>query len=244
AATADLATSVAAGSIGSVEIADNSVSGVDILNGSITASDIASNAIGAAQIASNAVGAAEIASSAVGNSELASFSVTDAKIASNTVTSGKMLDEAGVAYAASATDFILTTGLATNVVQRTITVPASGLILANGRANFQIEHTGGIASEIFLCVSANSGVLDTANLSRHRVTSPDSFGAYRASLAVTDVFSVGAGTHTFYIVAEGDEGLGTDRVMDANLSLLFVPTAYGTVSATDTGPETVLADDR
>lgn len=217
-------------SVGTTELASNAVTSAIILDGAVSQADIAGGAVGTDELKADAVTGAKIAPNTITASDIVPNTITGGEIASNTVTRAELADEPGAAYRYSATDVVLDLGVATNILQRTITTPSSGFVVATGRANFQIEHTGGFASEIFLSVSATSGVLNAGNLTRHRITSPDSFSAYRIPLPVTHVFTEStAGTYTYYLVAERDEGTGS-RVMDSSLSLLFVPTAYGTVS--------------
>lgn len=76
---------VAAGVIGTTEIADDAITAAKIAADAVGSAEIASDAVGAAEIAADAVGSSEIAAGAVGPSELATDAVTAPAIAAGAV---------------------------------------------------------------------------------------------------------------------------------------------------------------
>ena len=66
------------------------------------------------------------------------------------------------------------------------------------------------------------------------VTAP--FGHTTLPITVHGVFQVAAGSHTFYFIAKQWSGFVNDYVTDPNFTVLFVPTAYGSVTPTLLAP--------
>lgn len=263
-------TKIANDAVNAAQIATGAVAGSEIADGSITSAELGANSVGAAQIATDAVGASEIAADAVGSSEIATGAVGTSEIldggissvdlatnsvgaaaiaagavgsselASGAVDASKMSDEAGVASISSGTDVALALGTPVNVVSRTINVPTSGYVVATATVNAELGHAPPIDdSEVLMSISLTSATHDNGNLVRFLLPFTATAGVYRASLSATDVFSVAAGSRTFYVVAESQDGL-SNLIMDSNLNLIFVPTAYGTVTAAEPGRETAL----
>ena len=106
-----------------------------------------------------------------------------------------------------------------NVGSATITVPAAGYVIAfaifqagfdgDGLIHFGISKVSATLPSPYAGVSGHD--LDTPNVSFH------------------DVFEVSAGSHTFYLVAQ--ESQGSNSLGDVRLSLIYLPTNYGTVTA-------------
>lgn len=253
-------TKIANDAVNAAQIATGAVAGSEIADGSITSSDLGVNSVGAAQIATDAVGASEIAAGAVGTSEILDGGITSVDLATNSVGAAaiaagavgsselassavdatKMSDEAGVASISSGTDIALALGTPVNVVSRTISAPTSGYVIATATVNAELGHAPPIDdSEVLMSISLTSATHDAGNLVRFLLPFTATAGVYRASLSATDVFSVAAGSRTFYVVAESQDGL-SNTIMDSNLNLIFVPTAYGTVTAAEAGRETAV----
>ncbi len=242
---AQIATAAVAGS----EIADGSITSADLGANSVTATQIAPDAVGASEIATGAVGTSEIvdggissldlATNSVGANQIAAGAVGSSELATNAVDAAKISDEPGVASVSSDTDHALALGTPVNVVSRTITVPASGYIIATGTVSADLLHAPPADdTEVLLSISATSATHDGGNLVRFLLPLSAAPGFYRTSLCATDVYSVAAGARTFYLVAESQDGFG-NVITDSNLNLIFVPTSYGTVTANEPGREAV-----
>ncbi len=226
---------IATGGVGSAEILDNSITTADIATNGVGASEIAANAVGTSEIATNGVGAAEIASGAVGSSELATGAVTSTDILDGTVQAVDMLDEAGVASISTTVNY----ALAANTIlrTRTITVPATGYVLAIATCEARMLSSGEIPvlNQADFGVSTSSTSLPTSQAVRMRHYLPTGASVY-APVTVQKLFSVSAGSRTFYFL--GKEINGNVTATDNTLTLLYFRTAYGSVSLTGDSDET------
>jgi hypothetical protein len=244
------ASEIAAAAVGTSEIADGSVAAADlgansvgapqIANDAVTASEIAAGAVGTSEILDGGVGSADLATNSVNAAAIAAGAVGSSELATDAVSAGKISDEPGVASVSSATDAALAVDVPLNAVTRAIDVPTSGYVIATATVNAELGHTPPILSEVVMSISTTSASHDADNLVRFLIPITAAVGVYRASLAATDVFAVSAGSRTFYVVAESEDGLA-NKILDANLNLIFVPTAYGTVTAAEPGLESVVA---
>jgi hypothetical protein len=114
-------------------------------------------------------------------------------------------------------------------------VPAAGYVLVIATTQANIYHTNGTGSRI------NFGVSETTAFPPNQdvlegVNSDVPSGAYYRSVTSHGLFSVGAaGTYTYNFLAELiDAGANID-CHDQQLTLLYIPTSYGTVNPTAAG---------
>ncbi|OGC76691.1 MAG: hypothetical protein A2Z27_00280 [candidate division Zixibacteria bacterium RBG_16_50_21] len=145
------------------------------------------------------------------------------------ISAPELLDEPGVASHSSNGSFSL--GAGNNVLSsRSITAPTGGYVLVVGSCNSGFTHSNGTASQTYFGVSNLSNSLPpNQDQVSHFVPSSSPTGQYGTPVTVHGLFSVTAGLHTFYLL--GDENFGVATVADPKLTLLFLPTAYGTVSS-------------
>ena len=142
----------------------------------------------------------------------------------------EILDEAGAASATSDGAVSLTGGIDI-LLSRTITCPTSGycLVVGSCQANFN-NHTIGTTSNADYGVSDTSIAFPANQEVAYYIHSGNPSGLYTSPITTHGLFSVGAGANTFYLL--GRENTGSATVNDMQLSIIFVPTAYGTVSPT------------
>lgn len=155
-------------------------------------------------------------------------SVTTAKIANDAVTAAKVADEPGVAQGTGNT--CTTTSLAAgNQTIRTTTInaPAAGFALVIGSAQVNITHTNGTTSTTTIGVSTTATSLPADQDKAISIASTAASGTYRFAGSGQKVFPVTAGANVFHLVADLDSGVAS--VADCTLSVIFVPTSYGTV---------------
>ena len=145
------------------------------------------------------------------------------------VSAVEILDEPGVA-SASSTGMIELSGPIETLLSRSITVPASGYVLAMATAEVEIHH-GASYSSAFFGVSDSNSSFPTAGAKYHRIPAGATQDTWMPGVSVHYVFPVTEGTHTFYFL--GDLVSGTWRAWDKNITLAYFPTSYGTVSAAD-----------
>ena len=166
-----------------------------------------------------------------GSARSASFRMDQAGDASvylpaSSIASDEMLDEPGVASYGLNIGLTLAGGLET-VLSRTITVPATGYVMVVGTCQPRANHTTGTDSYMDLGVSDDPASLPSNQDLEFRIPSAAATGLYTIPATATAVFTVAAGAPTFYLLA--DENLGNFSVFDAQLTLVYLPTAYGTV---------------
>jgi hypothetical protein len=125
----------------------------------------------------------------------------------------------------------LTGGVIDVLTSRTITVPSDGLVLAIASAQVDIDHTFGTLSYAEFGVAEDSTVFPVCQDVRLQLDGDLGTGSYAFPVSNHSLFDVGgAGSYTFYYL--GREGGGDFLVFDVQLSLVFIPTEYGTVSGT------------
>jgi hypothetical protein len=143
-------------------------------------------------------------------------------------------DEPGVAHAASGA-FHALTGSVESVTSRTITVPQAGYVVAIASSELRLSHVNGDAQALIVFsvdnVVPGSIVDDVYTVFELPSTAPT--GEFRTPASVTGVFPVSAGANTFYVLAQevtpgGSEGY----TQNPNLTLMYFPTGYGTVTPT------------
>jgi len=138
-------------------------------------------------------------------------------------------DESGVASATGNSSVILSGGVDT-ILSRTITVPETGYCVVIGSCQLGATHTTGTNSDANIGVSDAPGALPANQDVLFRVASGAATGSYIIPATVHGTFLVQPGARTFYLLAQETSG-GLD-VVDSQLTVLYVPTAYGAVSST------------
>jgi hypothetical protein len=141
------------------------------------------------------------------------------------------LEEPGVASDTAYTVFGLAlSGSPQNIGSRTITVPTSGYVLVIGTFQAFVSHTTASFSNATFGTSDVSATFPPNQDILVQIDDALPTGSYYYAITVHGLYSVNAGSNTFYFVA--DEGTGAWTVNDAQFSLAFFPTAYGVVNPT------------
>lgn len=150
------------------------------------------------------------------------------------VGSYEILDEPGAAcYYTSTLGQVLVTY--NPMTSHSITVPGPGYVFAaaSGQANCTYDSTS--VNTLYFGISADSTVIQEGLDLEIELPAGLPSASYGFTLAPSAVFEVAsAGTYTYYLPASAD---GTWYLYDTTISLIYVPTAYGTVS----GPAKVAA---
>ena len=159
----------------------------------------------------------------------------------DSINATEMLNEPGVAYRASNGGATLTPASATMDIidQRTITCPSAGYVLVIASAESQTSHVIGANTTANFGVSNLAGILPGGQDVELRLPAILPTATYDYPITVHGMFSVNAGSNTFYFLGDQNSTTGTFDMNDVALSCLFVPTAYGTISAPATwdGPD-------
>jgi len=148
---------------------------------------------------------------------------------SDAISSTEVFDEPGVASAIQIGTIALN-GPTQTLASRTLTVPAAGYCLVIASAEAAASHTNGVLSAAYFGVSDDAAVIPANQTVASAFPSGAASGIYDFPVTVHGLFQVGAGSHTFYLL--GAELGGSYSIQDIQLTILFVPTAYGTVTPT------------
>ena len=122
----------------------------------------------------------------------------------------------------------------TVIGSRSIVVPAAGYVLVMASGQVTINHTNGTDSYCQFGVSDNNTSFPANQEVTVGLNDTGPSGYHHMGSAFHGLFEVaGAGTYTYYFL--GDETSGDFRLYDAQLTLLYIPTSYGTVMPTVQG---------
>lgn len=147
-------------------------------------------------------------------------------LGADAVNASEIRDEPGVANNKS--DINLSLGLGGDIVlERTINCPTAGYVLAYGSGYVSSIHGSGTASNVFIWLTDAHFVHANKPKTYSWIPASSPTGSYVTSYSVQGVFSVPAGNTTFYL--EALEQSGIIELGSSQLSLIFVPTSYGTV---------------
>jgi hypothetical protein len=151
-------------------------------------------------------------------------------------------DEPGMATinALGAGSFLLTTSY-TAATSRTITAPTSGYLLVMASYEIDLRHETPGASFVTAGVSLSATSLPSNQDHSFYMPSVAPAGIYLTPSSSSAVFNVAAGSHTVYLVGN-ISGSSVSYLWDAQLTALFIPTAYGTITPTS-GTQTLAQKD-
>ena len=153
------------------------------------------------------------------------------------IASHEILDEPGTASSSEGISVTILDGTLQTLLYRSITVPTDGYVQVIATGQTLINHVKGTLSAVELGVSDVSTAFPVNQDMALQLPDSAATGLYSFPVTVHGLFEVDTGTHTFYFLAQ--ENSGDFAVYDLQLTLLYVPTAYGTVAATSTGPGAV-----
>ena len=152
------------------------------------------------------------------------------RLPANAIGSSEINAEPGLA-SANNTNAIALTATAAPVISRTITAPANGFVLALGQSVARITHTSGTPTTGAVGLSDDGVSFGTAQDVNLQIATNAASGAYALPAHLNGVFNATAGTPlTIYMLAMASSG--SINLEDLSLTLLFVPTGYGTVTQT------------
>jgi hypothetical protein len=168
-----------------------------------------------------------------GASRYASFDMSNGgddsvDLPGDAISSGEILDEAGAANAASSIGVIMPSNYEAYLSQ-TITAPTDGYVIVIATADIALVHENGTYSEVVVGVSTDPSSLPSTQNTWLLLPPAAATGPYHFPATVSGMFQVSSGANTFYLVASVVSG--SSVIHERNLSLLFVPTAYGSYVA-------------
>lgn len=142
----------------------------------------------------------------------------------------EILDEPGV-VAISSNSSIVLDGTFQTLLSRTISAPADGYALVIATCQGQAAHVTGSTSAANYGVSDAAGALPVNQDVAMLLPSTLPTGTYATPVTVHGLFAVVAGSNTFYFIAQ--EQAGACTALDLQLSVVFLPTSYGTIVPTE-----------
>ncbi|QYK47967.1 MAG: hypothetical protein KF838_14400 [Phycisphaeraceae bacterium] len=153
----------------------------------------------------------------------------------NAINSTEILNEPGLAHNQAGNITITTTR--TSVISRSITVPAPGYVLVLVNGDLAINHVTGSLSYVEWNIDDTAGGLGSAfDDMLFQIPSGAPSGTYDSGAGAHAVYSVpSAGTYTYHLnmVRFG----GTATLFDVQFTVIYFPTAYGTVNPSITGDD-------
>lgn len=158
--------------------------------------------------------------------DLAATGDATVQLPSSAISAAEELDEPGVA-SNNSNGGITLDGTLQTIVSRTLTAPADGYVVCVASCQGNLLHTNGTADLVTFGINTSSTSLGATQDNAVGVPANVATGNFFVPGAVTAVFPVTAGAHTFYYLAERNSGDGS--VNDATLAVMYFPTAYGTV---------------
>jgi hypothetical protein len=142
------------------------------------------------------------------------------------------LDEPGVASLASEGVYSFN-GNIQSVCIRSLTAPADGYIFAEGTVQVRIQHVYGSPSTVWVGLTDDYPSYGPSMPIQVKIALAAPSGDYVQAVTVQGVFSASAGlTKTIRIFCRRFEGSG-GSILGEHLTLLYFPTAYGTVQTID-----------
>jgi hypothetical protein len=154
------------------------------------------------------------------------------QLPTSAVESTEILNEAGSANNTNSSPVSLSSGFNTTLT-RSITAPTAGYVIAIATSEMSTFHTGGSDSLIQFAVSRSCAAPSAPPVTQQqntRIPGVLPTGTYTDIMSVHGLFQVNAGTTTFCSVVQLI-GSTAGSIDDQNLSLIFVPSAYGGISS-------------
>jgi hypothetical protein len=166
------------------------------------------------------------------------------------VSAPEIKDEPGAASFADGAEIVLGHS-ATTIASQSIVVPGAGYVLAIGTANMALDHTTGTETRAVIGVSNSSLSFPGNQDSWVQIAASTPTGLFYLPGTFHGLFQVyDTGTYTFYML--GYAASGSSKCSERQLSLVYLPTAYGTVQpmlaasgadgAKTTGPALIASD--
>jgi len=157
---------------------------------------------------------------------------TDAvRLGDDAISAPEILDEPGVAHihGGSGTTPVTSTSYV-NVLTRTITCPTAGYVIVTGSGQISCTHVNGTNSLFVIGAGRTSVSLPSGAANLWQVPPGAASGVYVVPFSAHEIYTAVSGANTFYLVAR--KSAASDPTLNLSklqLSILFVPTAYGTV---------------
>ncbi|MFH1501884.1 MAG: hypothetical protein ABIG03_02425 [Candidatus Eisenbacteria bacterium] len=185
----------------------------------------------------NHLGSGDASLSVTGSGSTSRFNAGEAGddavvLPTSAINATEMFNEPGAAGAYDTGSFALT-GAIDILESRTIVCPGPGYVLAIATGEAWCDG-GGSSDAANFGVSTSSSALPSGGAIYVRVPDGSGTGTWFQSVTVHGLFETPGGSDVFYFLA--DLVIGDWTVSDRKLSLIYIPTAYGTVTPTMLAP--------
>ena len=122
------------------------------------------------------------------------------------------------------------------ILTQTIDAPTTGYILAIASGRMECVKNQSVEDETAQCgISTSPSSISTYTSRNWEIPSIAAEGGYQIPFSVSGLYQVtNPGPNTFYFIGREIEGDGF-RMWNSNLSLVFIPTNYGTTTSTMSG---------
>ena len=120
----------------------------------------------------------------------------------------------------------------TVLLSRTITVPDDGYVFVIGTTQAQITHSIGTMSNLNVGVSDSPSALPINQDVGWLIPTGSSTATYSLPITVQGLFEVSAGSNSFYLLGQSSTATAAMAGLDKQLTLIYIPTNYGTVMPT------------
>lgn len=195
------------------------------------------NAISGFTVDGNSFGteSTEVKIEGVSSSIVLSTRLTDdlsVQLPNDAINAAEILNETGVAEASNSGSVTLTQNLATIDVVASVTIdcPTAGYVFVIASAELSIDHLTATDSSVDLGVSDNTNSIPSNGDLETRIDLNTAEGTYDHAVTVHSVFPAIAGSNTFYFLGNQNHFGASSRVLNTQLSAIFIPTAYGSVA--------------
>ncbi len=227
------AADLAPNSVTSSEIAGGAVGTSEVLDGSLTANDLGANSVGPSELqGASVVGGTggTILDNSITNADIAASTITGTNIANGSVFDNDLGDEPGVAQNAR-TSSINITGAVQLLLSRTLTALTSGFVLVIASFEASVSHVNGTVSSVDFGVSNSMTTFPFAGAKQWRISNLQPTGTREEIISISRIFSVLEGPKTFYLLGDKISGVNDHNVDEVTLSLVFIPSLYGSFAA-------------
>ena len=154
------------------------------------------------------------------------------------INSSEIENEAGVANVTGVVTTLVDTFR--TILTQTINAPTSGYILAIATARMECIKNQSMEDEWSQCGISKSPTSISTSLARTwKIPATAANGGYELPFSASGIFLANTGPNTFYFIGRELEGDGF-RLFNSNLSLMFIPTSYGSVTASMRGEDSEL----
>jgi len=158
------------------------------------------------------------------------LSPAGATLPPNTIDAAERSDETGASSSSLGFGSVALGSTPTVLRSTTLDCPADGYVLVLATCEAVIAHVGGTTSLAAFAISDDSaGPLPASRDVHIGLPTSLSSGTAKIPVSVQATLPVSAGPSTFHLL--GRENFGTFSVEDVQLTAVFVPTAYGSVSS-------------